>query len=153
MQAVGIGAAVTVLASVLSHHIDLTNLVMLYLLAVVFAAVRLGRGPGVLLSFMSVAAFDFFFVPPQLSFSVTDTQYLLTFIVMLLTSLTISHLTSNLRRQAEIASMRERRTSAMYAMTRELGGALMTEQIIEIGTRHVGEIFNARVGDPVARQY
>ncbi len=80
----------------LSHHIDLTNLVMLYLLGVVFAAVRLGRGPGVLLSFLSVAAFDFFFVPPQLSFAVSDTQYLLTFFVMLLTSLTISHLTSNL---------------------------------------------------------
>ena len=57
---------------------------MLYLLGVIFAAVRLGRGPGVLLSFLSVAAFDFFFVPPRLSFSVSDTQYLLTFVVMLL---------------------------------------------------------------------
>ncbi len=145
LYAIGIGAAVTLLASELSRHIDLTNLVMLYLLAVIFAAVRLGRGPGVLLSFLSVAAFDFFFVPPKWSFAVTDTQYLLTFVVMLLTSLTISQLTSNLRLQARIASLRERRTSAMYAMTRELGGALMTEQIIEIGTRHVGEIFQARV--------
>src|ERR1700710_1318870 len=143
--AAAIGVAITVLASLLSRHIDLTNLVMLYLLGVVFAAVRLGRGPGVLLSFVSVAAFDFFFVPPRLSFSVSDTQYLLTFFVMLLTSLTISHLTSNLRRQARVASLRERRTGAMYAMTRELGGALMTEQIIEIGTRHVGEIFQAKV--------
>ncbi|OTP78415.1 sensor histidine kinase [Caballeronia sordidicola] len=140
-----IGAAITGLASVLSQRIDLTNLAMLYLLGVVFAAVRLGRGPGVVLSFLSVATFDFFFVPPHLSFAVSDTQYLLTFGVMLLTSLTISQLTSNLRRQAGVASLRERRTSAMYAMTRELGGALMTEQIIEIGTRHVGEIFNAKV--------
>jgi two-component system sensor histidine kinase KdpD len=142
---VAVGVAITVLARLLSHHIDLSNLVMLYLMGVVFAAVRLGRGPGVLLSFLSVAAFDFFFVPPQLSFAVSDTQYLLTFFVMLLTSLTISHLTSNLRRQAHVASLRERRTGAMYAMTRELGGALMTEQIIEIGSRHVGEIFHAKV--------
>jgi two-component system sensor histidine kinase KdpD len=98
-----------------------------------------------MLSFLSVAAFDFFFVPPALSFSVTDTQYLLTFIVMLLTSLTISHLTSSLRREARIASLRERRTGAMYAMTRELAAALMTGQIIEIGTRHVGEVFQAKV--------
>jgi two-component system sensor histidine kinase KdpD len=145
VYATAIGVAITALAGLLSRHIDLTNLVMLYLLGVVFAAVRLGRGPGVLLSFLSVAAFDFFFVPPQFSFSVSDTQYLLTFFVMLLTSLTISHLTSNLRRQARVASLRERRTGAMYAMTRELGGALMTEQIIEIGTRHVGEIFQAKV--------
>ncbi|WP_174363197.1 DUF4118 domain-containing protein [uncultured Caballeronia sp.] len=142
---VAVGVGITAVARLLSHHIDLTNLVMLYLLGVVYAAVRLGRGPGVLLSFLSVAAFDFFFVPPEMSFAVSDTQYLLTFFVMLLTSLTISQLTSNLRRQARVASLRERRTGAMYAMTRELGGALMTEQIIEIGSRHVGEIFQAKV--------
>jgi two-component system sensor histidine kinase KdpD len=144
--ALAIGGAITLVADMLAaHRFALTNLVMLYLLGVIFAAVRLGRGPGVMLSFLSVAAFDFFFVPPELSFSVTDTQYLLTFIVMLLTSLTISHLTSSLRREARIASQRERRTGAMYAMTRELGAALMTEQIIEIGTRHVAEVFQSKV--------
>ncbi|WP_250512736.1 sensor histidine kinase KdpD [Caballeronia sp. INDeC2] len=144
--ALAIGGGITLVADMLAaHRFALTNLVMLYLLGVIFAAVRLGRGPGVMLSFLSVAAFDFFFVPPELSFSVTDTQYLLTFIVMLLTSLTISHLTSSLRREARIASQRERRTGAMYAMTKELGAALMTEQIIEIGTRHVAEVFQSKV--------
>jgi len=146
VYALAIGAAITLAAHVLAvRHIALTNLVMLYLLGVVFAAVRLGRGPGAMLSFVSVAAFDFFFVPPALSFSVTDTQYVLTFFVMLLTSLTISHLTSSLRREARIASQRERRTSAMYAMTKELAAALLTGQIIEIGTRHVAEVFQAKV--------
>ena len=138
-------AAITVVASVVSGRLDLTNLVMLYLLGVVFSAVRLGRGPGVLQSFLSVAAFDFFFVPPRMSFSVSDTQYLLTFFGMLLTSLVISHLTSTLTRQASVAQRRERRTGAIYAMARELGAALTTEQIVEIGSRHVGEVFRARV--------
>ncbi|MDR5819794.1 sensor histidine kinase KdpD [Caballeronia sp. LZ043] len=143
--ALAIGAGITLLADLLAaRQFAITNLVMLYLLGVVFTAVRLGRGPGVMLSFLSVAAVDFFFVPPQLSFSVTDTQYLLTFGVMLLTSLTISHLTSSLRRQARIASLRERRTGAMYAMTKELGAALMTGQIVEIGVRHVAEVFQAK---------
>ncbi|KXU92695.1 sensor protein KdpD [Caballeronia megalochromosomata] len=146
LYALAIGGGITLVADMLAaHRFAITNLVMLYLLGVIFAAVRLGRGPGVMLSFLSVAAFDFFFVPPELSFSVTDTQYLLTFIVMLLTSLTISHLTSSLRREARIASQRERRTGAMYAMTKELGAALMTEQIIEIGTRHVAEVFQSKV--------
>ncbi|WP_244813804.1 sensor histidine kinase KdpD [Caballeronia sp. Lep1P3] len=144
--ALAIGAAITLIASMLAaRHIALANLVMLYLLGVIFAAARLGRGPGAMLSFVSVAAFDFFFVPPALSFSVTDTQYLLTFGVMLATSLTISHLTSSLRREARIARQRERRTSAMYAMTKELAAALMTGQIVEIGTRHVAEVFQAQV--------
>ncbi|SMG01194.1 DUF4118 domain-containing protein [Burkholderia singularis] len=138
-------AAITGVANLLHGSLDLTNLVMLYLLGVVFSAVRLGRGPGVLLSFLSVAAFDFFFVPPRMSFSVSDTQYLLTFFGMLLTSLVISHLTSSLTRGTQIAQRRERRTGAMYAMARELGAALTTEQIVEIGSRHVSEVFRARV--------
>ncbi|KVW92333.1 sensor histidine kinase [Burkholderia cepacia] len=143
--AAAICAAITVVASLVSERLDLTNLVMLYLLGVVFSAVRLGRGPGVLQSFLSVAAFDYFFVPPRMSFSVSDTQYLLTFFGMLLTSLVISHLTSTLTRQASVAQRRERRTGAIYAMARELGAALTTEQIVEIGSRHVGEMFRARV--------
>ncbi|WP_321788873.1 DUF4118 domain-containing protein [Burkholderia pyrrocinia] len=145
VYAAAICAAITVVASLVSERLDLTNLVMLYLLGVVFSAVRLGRGPGVLQSFLSVAAFDFFFVPPRMSFSVSDTQYLLTFFGMLLTSLVISHLTSTLTRQASVAQRRERRTGAIYAMARELGAALTTEQIVEIGSRHVGEVFRARV--------
>ena len=136
---------ITGVSSFLTGHLDLTNLVMLYLLGVIFAAARLGRGPGALTSVLSVAAFDFFFVPPRMSFSVSDTQYVLTFAGMLVTSLVISHLTSTLRQQARIASYRERRTGAMYAMARELAAALTTEQIIEIGSRHVSEVFRAKV--------
>ncbi|MFM0415131.1 DUF4118 domain-containing protein [Paraburkholderia aromaticivorans] len=143
--ALAICAGITLLSSQLIDHIDLTNLVMLYLLGVIFAAVKLGRGPGVVLSFMSVAAFDFFFVPPRMSLSVSDTQYLLTFFGMLLTSLVISHLTSSLRREASVARRREQRTGAMYAMARELAAALTTEQIVGIGSRHVSEVFGARV--------
>jgi len=142
--AFAICAAITAIASMLLDRIAQTNLVMLYLLGAVFTAARLGRGPGVLFSFLGVAAFDFFFVPPRMSFTVADTQYLLTFGVMLVTSLMISHLTASLKRQAHLATLRERRTGAMFAMTRELGGALMTDQIIEIGMRHVSEVFQAR---------
>ena len=78
-------------------------------------AVRYGHGPAVLSSFLSVAAFDFFFVPPRLSFAVSDTQYLLTFAVLLVVALVISQLTASLRYQAHIATYRERRTSAVRA--------------------------------------
>ncbi|WP_246795547.1 sensor histidine kinase [Burkholderia perseverans] len=143
--AAAICAVLTGIASLAQTRLDLTNLVMLYLLGVVFSAVRLGRGPGVMQSFLSVAAFDFFFVPPRMSLSVSDTQYLLTFFGMLLTSLVISHLTSSLTRAAGLAERRERRTGAMYAMARELAAALTAEQIVEIGSRHVAEVFRARV--------
>ncbi len=145
VYAVALCAAMTLLGSEALGRISLVNLVMVYLLGTIFTAARLGRGPGVLFSFLGVASFDFFFVPPRFSLTVSDTQYVLTFAVMLATSLTISHLTASLRRQAHIATLRERRTGAMFAMTRELGAALATVQIIEIGSRHVAEVFQARV--------
>lgn len=144
-EAGAVALGVTGLANLLSPPLGLANVIMLYLLGVVFAAVRLGRGPGILLSVLSVAAFDWVFVPPRLSLSVSDTQYLLTFAVMLLTSLTISHLTSSLRRQARVATLREQRTRALYAIARELGAALSATQIVETGARHVADVFQARV--------
>ncbi len=143
--AVGICATVSLAAAELTRFLDLANIAMLYLLGVIVAAMRLGRGPGVLASFLSVVAFDFFFVPPKMSLSVSDTQYLLTFAVMLTVALVISHLTTSLRFQARLATWRERRTGAVYAMARELAAALTTPQIVEIGARHVREVFQARV--------
>ena len=64
----------TAIAVPLSEYFDLANIVMLLLLTVLLVAVRLGRGPAVMASFLSVALFDFFFVPPQFSFTVNDPQ-------------------------------------------------------------------------------
>jgi two-component system sensor histidine kinase KdpD len=121
------------------------NLVMLFLLAVIWAAARLGRGPGVLASVLSVAAFDFFFVRPYLTFAVSDSEYLLTFGVMLITALVISTLTARLRRQAEAADDRERRTAALYAMSRDLAAAKDTDEILHAAASHIHSVFLSQV--------
>ena len=95
------------LATPLLDVFELTNIVMLFLLAVVFVALRYGRGPAVLAAFLTVAAFDFFFVPPRFTFSVSDAQYLLTFGVMLVVALVIGQLTAGLKFQARVATLRE----------------------------------------------
>jgi two-component system sensor histidine kinase KdpD len=110
----------------------------------VFVAVRFGRGPAVLAAFVSVGAFDFFYVPPRFSFSVSDAQYLLTFAVMLVVALVIGQMTAGLKFQARVATLREERMSALYAMSRDLSGALMPEQIAEIAARFVKSEFEAR---------
>ena len=101
---------------------DNSNLIMVYLLGVAFVATRYGRRPSVLAAVLSVAAFDFFFVPPYLTFAVSDTQYLVTFAVMLVVGLLISTLAVRVREQAEAAREREQRTQVLYAMSRELAG-------------------------------
>ncbi|WP_395703983.1 two-component system sensor histidine kinase KdpD [Aquabacterium sp.] len=143
-------AGVTLLTAPLVTRLDLANIVMVFLLAVVLTAVWLGRGPAVLAAFLSVGAFDFFYVPPRFTFSVSDAQYLLTFAIMLVVALVIGQLTAGLRFQADVATQREERMRALYAMSRELSGALMAEQVAEVAARFMRSEFEARAALLVA---
>lgn len=115
--------------------LDLANIVMVFLLTVFVAAVWLGRGPSVMAAFLGVALFDFFFVPPQLSFAVADGQYLVTFAVMLAVGLISSHLAAQLSERTAEAQSREQETRVLYQLARDLGGALTADQVADI-TRH-----------------
>ncbi|QBE64425.1 DUF4118 domain-containing protein [Pseudoduganella lutea] len=140
--ATGVVAAVGLpLAGVL----DITNIAMLFLLAVLLVAFRLGRGPALLSSVVGVAAFDYLFVQPTFSFAVSDFQYLVTFAVMLLVGLVTSHLASHLRFQARVASHRAERSQALYEYARDLTGVLQTEQVVDITRRTLAGAFRADV--------
>ena len=136
--------ATALAATPLLSFLDLANIVMLFLLTVVLVAVRLGRGPAVVATFVSVAAFDFFFVPPRFSFAVSDLQYVVTFTVMLAVGLITAHLTADLRYQARIAAYRESRSRALYQFARALSGTLQTEQIFDTTCDFIGRTFQAR---------
>ena len=125
-------ALTTLLALPLSRYLDLSNIVMLFLLAVLLIAVRFGRGPAVLASFLSVALFDFFLVPPRLSFAVNDAQYLITFAVMLAVALLTGQLTAGLRQQVALAALKHQQTQALYEMARDLAGAISPQQVAAI---------------------
>jgi two-component system sensor histidine kinase KdpD len=135
--------AVALLAMPLTRYFDPANIVMLFLLAVVVVGVRLGRGPAVLAAFSSVAMFDFFFVPPQFSFTVSDAQYLLTFFVMLSVAVIIGQLTAGLRQQAKLALSRETRTRALYETARELAGVTSVDAAVERVNRFVRDTLDA----------
>ncbi len=137
-------AGVTLITAPMHSVLELTNIVMVFLLAVVGIAMRFGRGPAVLAAFMSVAAFDFFYVPPRFTFAVSDAQYLVTFGVMLVVALVIGQMTAGLKFQASVATQREARVTALYALSRDLSGALMAEQIAEIAARFMRSEFGAR---------
>lgn len=123
---------------------DLANLVMTYLVGVVFIAARYGRLAAVFASVLSVALFDFLLVPPRLTFAVHDTQYFITFAVMLGVAVLIATLTARIREQAEASRVRERRTEALYRMTDALAATNGIENLADTTVRHVHEIFHAR---------
>jgi two-component system sensor histidine kinase KdpD len=141
--AVAACAAVALLSTPLLDLLDLSNIVMLFLLVVVGVALRHGRGPAVVAAFVGVGLFDYFFVPPRFSFDVSDVQYLVTFVVMLVVALVVGQLTAGLKVQAEAATQREHRVSSLYAMARDLSAALLPEQVAEIGARFLQAEFGA----------
>jgi len=140
LWAAGVVFICTLVCWAMFGRFDNSNLIMVYLLGVAFVATRNGRRPSGLAAVLSVGAFDFFFVPPYMTFAVSDTQYLVTFGVMLLVSLLISTLAVRVRAQAEAARQREQRTQALYAMSRELAGARTAEEVVRIASRHVSEL-------------
>jgi two-component system, OmpR family, sensor histidine kinase KdpD len=126
-------------------YFDLPNLIMVYLLAVMVTAVHCGRGPAIVNALLSVLAFDFCFVPPRWSFTVEETKYVVTFVVMFLVAVVIGHLTSLIRRQAEAARLQERQTAAMHALSRQLAGARGVEKILQVAVQHISAIFQCQV--------
>jgi len=138
-------AFTTLIGTSLLEYFDLANIVMLFLLTVVLVALKFGRGPAVLAAFVSVAAFDFFCVPPRMSFAVSDAQYLLTFAVMLTVALIIGQMTAGLRYQARISSYREERALAVYEFARDLSSLLQTEDVVAKTASAIAPIFRAKV--------
>jgi two-component system, OmpR family, sensor histidine kinase KdpD len=135
----------TLLARLLLPHFAAANLVMIYLLAVVLISAKLGRGPAVVASLVSVCIFDFFCIEPYLTFAVSDSQYLLTFGVMLTTALVISNLTSTAQEQAERATKKEQQTALLYSFSRELADGRDLSALAEIGQRHMSQLLETAV--------
>ena len=136
-------AGTTLIATPLLAYLDLANIVMLFLLTVLLVAVSLGPGSALLAAFLSVALFDFFFVPPRFSFEVHDGQYLITFVVMLAVAIITGRLAAGLRQQADDSATEAARSSALYDMARDLSGALALEQVAEITRKYLRRVLNA----------
>jgi two-component system sensor histidine kinase KdpD len=137
--------AATLICLPLRGPFELTNIVMVYLLGIAAVAVYVGRGPSILCSVLSVVAFDFFFVPPISTFAVSDAQYVVTFVVMLVVGVLISELAARVRLQARIAGYREERAAALYDMSRELAATEKLDTIVKIAVKHVSKVFVSQV--------
>jgi two-component system sensor histidine kinase KdpD len=136
--------AVTLFGRLVAQYLDPTNLIMFYLLAVVIAAVYLGRGPAIITSIFGVLAFDFFLINPIFSFSVDDTQYILTFFGLLIVGLIISNSAALLRDQVAVLRNKEKETQSLFTLSRELTGAVSLDQVMQIAIQTTSAILDRK---------
>lgn len=134
----------TSIAHTMHGRLEQTNLVMVFLLGVVYVATRFGRGPSILASLLGVGVFDLMFVRPYYSFSVADSQYLVTLTAMLIISIIVSNLMANVRSQAKVAGHRERRASALYDISEDLAASQTEADVVRTAVKHIFTEFSSR---------
>jgi PAS domain S-box-containing protein len=117
MAAAGI-AAMTGLIHLVPGAPHIGNVSMLYLLVVILAALRFGRGPAVLASVIAFLAFDWFFVQPRYMFTVRQLSEWLALIMFLITAMVTGQLTALLQARAEEARQSEREAAVLAETSR-----------------------------------
>ena len=135
-------AIITMIGWLIHSFISPVNLAMLFMLGVVVVAWRRGLRPAVFTAVIGVLAFDFFFIPPYLSFRATDTEYLITFAGMIVVGALISILVARAREYGDAAQIRERETGTLYALSQDLARAVSVDAIITAVVKHIWEIFH-----------
>lgn len=128
LMLVGLVTAVGVLGQ---EKLGITNIAMLFLVPIVYAASRFGIGASVFASLLSVFSFDFLFVPPTFRVTVSDIRYVITFMVFLLVGITTGTIAERLRFRIEESRTRENRTRALYNVAREMAAISDLEQVAE----------------------
>ncbi len=139
----GVGLA-PLLGVALGPLLEVADHALLHLLAVILVASRVSRGPAVFAVLLAVLSFDVAFVPPYGTLRVAEPRFLVTFLVMFLVGFVVSSLTVRVREQAEAARRRERRTQALYAMTRALAEGGERATLARAAAEHTATLVSGR---------
>jgi two-component system sensor histidine kinase KdpD len=119
-SAVALVAATTAAAAAGRALLAIPDVEMLYVLAVLIAAVFLGRGPAVTSAALGVLAYDYFFVPPSFTLDVNDARYLLTFAMMFGIGLVVSSLAERASAEAVRAEREQLRSTLLASVSHDL---------------------------------
>jgi two-component system sensor histidine kinase KdpD len=134
-------AMITAIGWLIRSFISPVNLAMLFLLGVVFVAWRRGLRPAIFTAVIGVVAFDFFLIPPYLSFRISDTEYLITFAGMIIVGALVSLLVARAHEHADAAQIREKETGTLYALSMDLAILMEADSIFAAVVKHISGIF------------
>lgn len=132
--AVGSVAVVTAFIGQVLGRTHIANISILYLAAVLAAGAYLGRGPAVVAALASFMAFNWFFVDPIHTVTVSDPADLVTLLLFLATAVVTSQLAADQRARALEATQREREASVLYDVVR-----VMAELPLDVALAAVAE--------------
>ncbi len=118
---------------------------MLFLVPVLLSAVSFGLRPALYTAFVSVMAYNFFFLPPLYTFTIADPNNWISFAVLLLVAVIAGNLAARVRQQADIASARAAIASELYRFTGKLAGIARLDDILWASAYQIFSMLKANV--------
>ena len=113
-----------------SPWLGIENVDLVFLTAVVGAAVRYGLLPSLLASVVASLCYNFFFLPPIHTFTITDPTNVAAFFFFMLIAILVSNVAARVRTQAVTAIGRVRTTESLYAFSRKLAGTATLDDVL-----------------------
>lgn len=129
----------------LRRFISESDVIVFFMAGIFISAFCLSRRVSYVTALLSVAAFDFFFIPPFFTFRIHDTRYLLTFIAIAAVGVLMGNLVDRIKEQAQAARTREYRTFALFRLTQKLAKENDKEALMQSAALHLHETFKADV--------
>ena len=148
----------SLIAFLLRGTLSQINLLFLLFLPLILSALYLGRGPSIFAALIAILIFDYLFVPPYFTLTISDLEYFLWFVVYVVVVLVISNLALKLRSKVEMLRQSESRSTTLYALSRDLVTAHTVEQVLSILVQHITQIFPCEMaiflpidGEPIVK--
>src|SRR5262249_16877028 len=123
-------AAALAVALLISQFVDLDNISLIFLAAVLASAVRYGAGPSVFAALLSVLCYNFFFLPPLYTFTIADPANVVALFFFMIVAVLTSSLTARTRTQAVIARRQAKTTGELYSFSKKIAGIAMLDDLL-----------------------
>ncbi len=118
---------------------------LVFLLAVVLLALKVGRGPVLLAGALSALAWNYFFLPPRFTFVIATVEDGILFGLYFVVAIVLGQLVARIRLQEEAERRREERATALYEMSRDLAEATSRDEIVWQLVAQINRGFNAPI--------
>ncbi len=140
LTALGLGAA-----KLIQPFFGIENVDLVFITAVVGAAARYGLWPSLLASVAASLCYNFFFLPPVYTFTITDPTNVAAFFFFMLIALIVSNVAARVRTQADTAIGRVRTTESLYAFSRKLAGTATLDDVLWATAYQIALMLKVRV--------
>lgn len=148
-------AVITLLNVWLEPHAGYRSAALLYLFGIIAMAPFFSRGPLLAAAALSALLWNFLFIPPKYTFSISTFEDLLMFMMYFVLALFAGGIAAKMRERERELRRSDERTMALYALAREIAGAATVDEIVGVSVRQMTSVFDADialwVADPDGR--